>query len=210
MAPAAMNRFDVSSMPEDIRRRTLEQYSVHYNNLTRLWVATIARYRRTEPTGVHQSRTMCFKFSSEGEAKKFARAYSPPKLLPFTDACQSCAVRFVAKCRPSSCRNCGICICDKCSTRWAIRMLPKTYVSQRSLTARVCTTCDWLSNTFCITLLKGGSVQDAKTIYDSGNVNLRCCFADINHDEMCVGYDVALTSLQLVVYLLSHPRIPSE
>lgn len=183
MAPVT-NRFDVSLIPEGIQRRKLEQFSVHYNTLTRLWVATISRHQRTEPTGVTHSRTMHFKFSSEGEAKKFARAYSPPKLQPFTDACQICSIRFGAKCRPSSCRNCGICICDKCSTRWGIRMLPKTYVSQQSLTARVCTTCDWLSNAFCLTLLKGGSVQDVKTICDSGNVNLRSCFADINHEAM--------------------------
>ncbi len=183
MAPVS-TRFDVALMPEGIQRRKLEQYSVHYNAITRLWVATISRHERAEPAGISQSRTMYYKFASEIEAKKFAMAYSPPKMHPFTDACQICAVRFAAKCRPCSCRNCGACICDKCSTRWAIRMLPKTYVSQQSLTTRVCTRCDWLSNSFCITLLKGGSVQEAKTLYASGNVNLRSCFADINHEAL--------------------------
>lgn len=208
MAPVS-TRFDVSLMPEGIQRRTLEPYSVHYNTMTRHWVATISRHERTEPTGITQSRTMCFKFASEIEAKKFAKAYSPPKMHPFTETCQICAVRYTPKCRPCSCRNCGVCICDKCSTRWAIRMLPKTYVSQQSLTARVCTRCDWLSNSFCITLLKGGSILDAKTLFASGNVNLRSCFADINHEAMFpVHCAVKGGNLQLLQWLVETHECP--
>ena len=182
MRPAS-TRFDVAFMPQGIQSRKLEQYSVHYNAGSRLFIATIVRPGRAE--GVLKT-IISFKFPSEREAKKFAKAYTPPKWVPATAACQICSSTYNNGriSRPCSCRNCGACICDKCSSRWGIRMIPKTYVSQQSLTVRVCTWCDWLSNAFCMTLLKGGTLQDAKSIFETGNVNLRTCFADINHEAM--------------------------
>jgi hypothetical protein len=183
MSPVS-KRFDVACMPQGIQPRKLEQYSVHHNTVTRLWIVTMARSERTEPSGLNVKKTMSFKFSSENEAKKFAKACAPPKMLIATDTCQICSSTFNARLRPCWCRNCGHPICDKCSTRWAIRMFPITYVSQQSLTARVCTSCDWLKNSFCIILLTGGSLQDAKTLFDTGNLNLRTWFAEINNESM--------------------------
>jgi hypothetical protein len=63
-------------------------------------------------------------------------------------------------------------------------MIPKTYInSAQSLTVRVCKTCDWFSNAFCIALLQG-KVEEAQQIFEAGNVNLRTSFADINREAM--------------------------
>mmetsp|Transcript_27070 Transcript_27070/g.45107 ORF Transcript_27070/g.45107 Transcript_27070/m.45107 type:complete len:353 (+) Transcript_27070:174-1232(+) len=180
MAQASSSRFDVSYIPEGLHARRLEQHSVHYNPGTRLWVATIARPERAECTG---KKTVSFKFKGEREAKKFAHAYSPPKIVAVTSACQVCSSSFNNRMRPCSCRNCGACICEKCSARWGIRMLPKTYVPQQSTTVRVCQSCDWLSNAFCISLLHG-KLRDAIKIFETGNVNLRTTFASINGEAM--------------------------
>eukprot|EP00539_Tryblionella_compressa_P012645 CAMPEP_0178826392 /NCGR_PEP_ID=MMETSP0746-20121128/6725_1 /TAXON_ID=913974 /ORGANISM="Nitzschia punctata, Strain CCMP561" /LENGTH=290 /DNA_ID=CAMNT_0020488209 /DNA_START=134 /DNA_END=1007 /DNA_ORIENTATION=+ len=86
-------------------------------------------------------------------------------------------------CKSFHCKNCGAQICDKCSRRWGIRMLPKTYVSGNSLTVRVCKACDWLSNAFCMALLQG-QYDNALLIHGTGNINLRCTFADIHKEAM--------------------------
>ena len=62
-------------------------------------------------------------------------------------------------------------------------MVPRTYLSTTSLTVRVCSSCDWLSNAFCIALLQGRA-DDAKLLYDTGNVNLRSSFAAIHGEAM--------------------------
>lgn len=178
---SSVSRFDVSFIPENLHVRKLEQHSVHYNPSTRLWVATVARPERIESSA--GKKTVSFKFKGEREAKKFAQAYSPPKIMPLAAACQVCASSFNNRLKSCSCRNCGVCICEKCSTRWSIRMLPKTYYTQQTTTVRVCTSCDWLSNAFCMSLLHG-KYDDTIKIFESGNVNLRTSFASINGEAM--------------------------
>jgi hypothetical protein len=68
-------------------------------------------------------------------------------------------------------------------------MLPKTYLNRdamtTALTVRVCKSCDWLSNAFCMALLQGQK-DNAIRIHESGNINLRCTFADIHKEAMYV------------------------
>ena len=176
--------FDVSLMPADtIHKRELHAFSVHYSIATSKWIATLPRpdYR----PGEDKRRCASFPFTTEREARKFGKAYAPPKMMPNRDNCVSCSVTFDPKCRAYHCRNCGALVCDKCSTRWGIRMMPKTYLGNPNgaLTVRVCKSCDWLSNAFCMALLKG-SYEDATRLESSGNVNLRCTFADISREAM--------------------------
>ena len=64
------------------------------------------------------------------------------------------------------------------------QMIPKTYVaSNSSVTVRVCGSCNWLSNAFCKALLQG-NYESAVKLYETGNVNLRCTFADIKKEAM--------------------------
>jgi hypothetical protein len=64
-------------------------------------------------------------------------------------------------------------------------MIPKTYLgnANAAMTVRVCKSCDWLSNAFCMALLRG-SLEDAFRFHSTGNVNLRCTFADISKEAM--------------------------
>jgi len=166
--------------------------------MTRKYIATITR------TVDDTNRPIQFPFATEREAKKFAKAYTPPKMLGLTSACQICNVRFDTNqrnpARRGNCRNCGVCICENCSTRWGMRMVPRTFLNTaQSLTVRACKSCDWLSNAFCMALIQG-NYDDAVKLYETGNVNLRTCFADINGEAMfpvhcaVMGGSVALLS----------------
>eukprot|EP00540_Astrosyne_radiata_P018006 CAMPEP_0116868110 /NCGR_PEP_ID=MMETSP0418-20121206/27001_1 /TAXON_ID=1158023 /ORGANISM="Astrosyne radiata, Strain 13vi08-1A" /LENGTH=343 /DNA_ID=CAMNT_0004504017 /DNA_START=184 /DNA_END=1216 /DNA_ORIENTATION=+ len=179
-------RFDLASMPSTIHRRELHSYSVHHSPVTGKWIATITR-SPCDAISADFKKTLTFSFVSEREARKFAKAYSPPKMMVESYRCGICCLRFVGSApKKFHCRNCGACICDGCSTRWGRRMIPRTYTdiqSVQALTVRVCTSCDWLSNAFCMALLQGKE-NDAKQLVDTSNVNLRTCFAAINGESM--------------------------
>jgi len=176
--PRAISDFDIRKMTEQsIVRRTLQQWSVHHSLTTSNWIATISR-----PTeqGSEKLRYIQFPFTTEKEARKFCKSYAPPQVCKTA----SCTVCQNPKAR--HCRNCGMGVCDRCSTRWGRQMVPKTYMSSQStLTVTVCKSCDWLSNAFCMALLQG-RFDDALAIHETGNVNLRTSFADIHREAMYV------------------------
>jgi hypothetical protein len=191
--PSAIRRgrivscFDASLMPtESIRKRELNAFSVHFSVATSNWIVTLARPADGHITHVDEKRRcVSFPFATEREARKFAKVYSPPKMMNGAVKCVCCSTSFTGKCSFYHCRNCGAQVCDKCSARWGIRMIPKTYLSNpnSSLTVRVCKSCDWLSNAFCMSLLHG-NYDNAVKFHRSGNVNLRCTFADIHKEAM--------------------------
>ena len=89
-------------------------------------------------------------------------------------------------------------------------MIPKTYVHAGYLpqVVRVCSSCQWLSNAFCLALLKG-RFQDAVRIFETGNVNLRACFADIRSESMFPVHCCTLGgNLQLLQYLVDSHLCP--
>ena len=195
-----------------INKRILNPFSVHYSLSSSCWIATITISRGCNNTESNSefNKTACFEFSSEGEAKKFCKSYSKPKMLPASLNCFICKDAFTSKVRPCNCRNCGVCICDKCTARWGARMIPKTYVNAayQPHMVRVCTSCDWLSNAFCLALLQG-RYQDAVKIFDSGNVNLRTSFADIRGESMFPVHCCALGgNVQLLQWLVDRQLCP--
>jgi len=178
--------FDLVSMPTaQIRKRELHAFSVHYSMATSKWVATLAR--PTFESSDEKRRCTTFSFTTEREARKFGKAYSPPKMMTGATTCVCCALPFDSEQNkgPFHCRNCGSQVCDSCSTRWSIRMVPKTYLqhSSSASTVRACKSCAWLSNAFCLALLRG-NYDDALRCHETGNVNLRCTFADISREAM--------------------------
>jgi hypothetical protein len=179
-----VSSFSVSLMPQAVCKRTLYPFSVHFSPQTGLWIATVAKVVEGKQL---KDSTRCIhaSFRTEREARKFAKAFSPPKIMnPASRECLVCLTTFNERNRPYHCRNCGVSICDKCSTRWSCKMVPKTYVpNSQAITVRVCKSCDWLSNSFCMALLQG-QYEDAMTIFETGNVNLRCTFAAINREAM--------------------------
>lgn len=147
----------------------------------------------TDPS---RQKCLSFSFDSEREAKKFAKAFTPPKMIsvpadstsPRCFVCKSCFEKKKSSPRYKylNCRNCGVPICKACSMTWSPRMIPKTFTLGESVThvqVRVCRPCDWLSNAFCIALLKG-RLDDVKALCAKGNVNMRSTFADINGEAM--------------------------
>ena len=187
--------FDPSFMPSDsIYQRKLHQFSVHFSVATSQWVATLVRPTDVSPMVSTPSNNVAsydkrncssFNFASEREARKFGKAYSPPKMMTDGEKCFICSSSFSRNCSRFNCRNCGANICEKCSARWGIRMIPRTYYNPgtAALTVRVCKSCDWLVNGFCMSLLKG-QYENALIFYETGNVNVRCSFADINKEAM--------------------------
>jgi len=191
--------YDASRMPEGaIRKRELHSFSVHYSMAsfsvhysmaTAKWVATLVRPSNTNDSSSGSAvggpgRCASFSFTSEREARNFAKCYSPPKMVQGATTCLICSAAFGRKLRSCNCRNCGSAICDKCSCRWGIKMVPRTFLpSISSLTVRVCKSCDWLTNAFCMALLQGNYANAVK-LHEAGNINLRNSFADINKEAM--------------------------
>lgn len=170
--------FDLALIPQDrIIKRTLMPWSVHHSLATGKWIATITRTEYGQADrGVRRQQ---FSFRSEREARKFCKSYAPPRLRTGN----TCLLCHKTACLMRHCRNCGVTTCDNCSTRWGAKMVPKTYCQSVAITQRVCRSCDWLSNAFCMALLQG-RYQDALTLHDTGNVNLRTSFADIHQEAM--------------------------
>lgn len=211
---AAMNRpsFSLAAMPPNIQKRSPLPSSIHQNQATKKWIATITVRPPSDGAGsnrqgfIKQGDCLYFTFDTDREASKFAKAYTPPRMRVPGSHCESCTRPLNTKPRSTCiCRNCGACVCEKCSTKWGIDMVPKTYGlmgSGYTPKVRVCKSCDWLSNAFCMSLLRGQS-NDAFALYETGNINLRCTFADINGEAMfpvhCAVLGGSLTLLKWLV-----------
>jgi hypothetical protein len=172
---SVVSDLDLSLLPHDkIFKRELHQWSVHHSLTTYNWIATIvtASGLIQDPT---KPRYVQFPFLSEREARRFCKAYSPPKLMAAAQNCD-CKLCKQPLVNPRNCRNCGVTVCDPCSARWGIRMVPKTYISVQNATntVLVCKSCDWLSNAFCMSLLQG-RYRDALTLYETVSGNVFCC-----------------------------------
>jgi hypothetical protein len=157
--------FNMERLPRaSIVPRILHDWSVHHSIVNNNWIATISRTDANDPAKLRYHQ---FSFTTEREARKFCVSYAPPKLVRGNE-CRVCHVIKQSLCH---CRNCGVTICERCSSRWSTKMLPKTYHSPNGSTfgsgmTRVCKSCDWISNAFCLALLQG-RYQDAIEIHST-------------------------------------------
>ena len=179
-----LSSFDISLLArKSIRKRELHEFSVHYSVSTSSWVTRIVSYS----TEGNERKCLSFSFATEADGRKFGKAYSPPKAMTGSLRCVCCSKKCGTKAGLSNCKNCGVQMCDTCSRRWGVGMVPKTYLGgQRNAltsTVKVCKSCDWLSNAFCMALLQGQH-NNAVLIHATGNINVRCTFADINKEAM--------------------------
>lgn len=173
-------------LPSQIHPRILLSATVYHNTATNLWIATINTNQRgvsTNPTAASKF-LKAFSFLSEKEARESAIANAPPKMLPFSDnsACFICSGKFAVFRRPSHCRNCGVCICSGCTTTWPSKMIPEMYNLKNESTVNICTSCDWLSNAFKKSLIKG-DIEEVIALYGTGNVNVRTPFPAGKRDK---------------------------
>jgi len=200
--------YSLNAIPRDkIVKRTLHPWSVHHSVATSNWIATISRPAPSE-NGVftNKLRYVQFIFKTEKEARKFCKAYAPPKPVVSTEGkCHYCGKTGCFR----HCKNCGVCCCEQDLTKWGTRMIPKTYLTvEGGKVVRVCHSCDWLSNAFCMSLLQG-RYEDALELFETGNINLRTCFADIHQEAMFpVHCAVMGGSFELLKWLVDGQQCP--
>jgi hypothetical protein len=179
-----ISSFDISLLSrQSIRKRELHEFSVHYSVSTSSWTTRIVSCS----TEKNIRKYLSFSFAKEDDGRKFGKTYSPPKAMTGSLRCGCCSAKPGTKAGLFNCKNCGVQICDGCSRRWGVLMIPKTYLSGQSNTAsptvRACKSCDWLSNAFCMALLQGQH-NNAVLIHEKGNINLRSTFASIHKENM--------------------------
>lgn len=117
---------------------------------------------------------------SERQARSLARSWTPPRMHRFADFrfCHICKARFALLRRACHCRNCGVCICKDCCVTWPAKMIPDTYNFKKENVVNACRSCDWLSTSFRLSLLRGDHDR-AVSLFSTGNVNLHTPFANV-------------------------------
>lgn len=188
VVPTTDGNSSIPSIKKDdcIHPRILLTATVYHNMATNLWITTI----NTNQKGVAKNPTTAskylkaFSFASEREARESAIANAPPKMLPFSEhpGCFLCEGKFAVFRRAGHCRNCGVCICNTCSTHWPAKMIPDTYNLKKESTVKICKSCDALSKAFKKSLLTG-NYEDAIALYGTGNINLRTPFPSSSKKE---------------------------
>ena len=176
----------LSTDSTEIRPRILLAATVYHNTATNLWIATI----NTNQKGVAKNPALAnkylkaFSFPTEREARESAIANAPPKMIPYSESskCFGCQSKFAVFRRASQCRNCGVCVCNNCSTTWNGKCVPETYNLKNESSVKVCKSCNDLSTSFK-KALEDGDYQEAVALYGTGNVNLRSPFPSTKKDE---------------------------
>ena len=168
-----------------LHTRNLLTAYVNHNRETGLWITTVNTNQNPDKKSQKSKHLQAFSFRSESEARESAYVNAPPKMIPFDESphCFNCSNRFNSIFRRAShCRNCGVCICNSCSTHWNKLMIPDTYNTKGSRYIKVCKTCDYLSAAFRHSLLVG-NYDAALKLYMTGNINLRCPFLNVRNGQ---------------------------
>jgi len=166
-----------------IMPRTILPWSVFASETTGMWVATLNTNQKALDSNntIEASKALrAFSVPTEKQAEALARAWSPPRLLPFSDnlLCFICEAQFAVFRRPCHCRNCGVCICSGCTVPWPSKMIPDTYNVKKESIVNICKSCDWLCSAFRVSLLEGDHDRSI-AIHATGNINLVTPFANV-------------------------------
>jgi hypothetical protein len=110
-----------------IMARTLLPWSIFYNPSSGMWVATLQTNQKALDSNNPRSAEAslrAFSLPSEKQAIRLARAWTPPRMVPFTESpnCHVCNSKFAVFRRAAHCRNCGVCICNECAVLWPAKM----------------------------------------------------------------------------------------
>jgi hypothetical protein len=175
---------DIGAAPDDyIRKRDTLPFTVKQNASTKNWVASVhssqkawENSRRGVDTTIAElvRSIKTFSASSEQEAYEIGLAMAPPVMesLDENPICCLCKTKFAVFRRPHHCKNCGVVVCSSCACSWSARRVPSTYNVCKKEKVIVCQACDWLADDFQKTVMKG-DLGRAKSLYATGNVNLR-------------------------------------
>lgn len=189
---SAPSTFSVDLMPTRYHKRILHEWSVHQSSSSNTTATTTTDGTATRDAGRRFVATLAlpnthtdtkhtqFFFETDRQARKFCQAFSPPKLQTSAECMVCCSLDVNndnARCRSQyTCVNCGAHICEACTRRWSVNMVPRTYVQmghQHSTYIRTCKACDWLSNAFCMALLQGRR-EDVKILYETVGIGDTC------------------------------------
>lgn len=177
---------DIGAAPDDyIRKRDTLPFTVKQNASTKNWVASVRSSQKawensrrgvdTTIANLELVRSIkTFSASSEKEAYETGLAMAPPVMesLDENPICCLCKTKFAIFRRPHHCKNCGVVVCSSCACSWSARRVPSTYNVSKKEKVIVCQACDWLADDFQKTVMKG-DLGRAKSLYATGNVNLR-------------------------------------
>jgi hypothetical protein len=177
---------DIGAAPDDyIRKRDTLPFTVKQNMSTNNWVACVQssqkaweNLRRGVDTTIANLELVrsikTFSASSEKEAYETGLAMAPPVMesLDENPICCLCKTKFAIFRRPHHCKNCGVVVCSSCACSWSARRVPSTYNVSKKEKVIVCQACDWLADDFQKAVMRG-DLGRAKSLYATGNVNLR-------------------------------------
>jgi FYVE zinc finger len=147
------------------------------------WVATLQTNQQaldSNDTVAASKSLRAFSLPTEKRAVRLAQAWTPPRMLPFSEnpQCHICEKTFALLRRKCHCRNCGVCVCRDCVVQWPSKMIPDTYNLKSEAYVNICKTCDWLCHQFRKALLEG-DFDKVYAIHSTGNVNLNSPFGNV-------------------------------
>lgn len=188
--------FQMDSFTTSVSPRIQLPSSVIRSATTDSWVVTLSISQKAidgRNVAEISKALRAFEVPTEKQAKCLAKAWTPPKMHPFSSnpQCFICRSQFAVLRRPCHCRNCGVCICNSCTVQWPSKMIPSTYNIKNEDMVNVCKACDWLSSSFRKALLEGER-DKAIALHATGNVNLTTPFANIKGE---VFYPVHVSSI---------------
>jgi len=140
--------------------RTLLPWSVIHRPSSGMWIATLQTNQKAldRQNVLEASKSLrAFSMPTEKQAVSLAKAWTPPRMLPFDSnkCCHICSAKFAVFRRPCHCKNCGVCVCKDCTVNWPKTMIPDTYNRKKGNFVNACKSCDWLSKSFRVALLEG-------------------------------------------------------
>ena len=192
---------NVDGLPRRIQTRSLLTTSVYHNESTGIWITTINMSQKSNVRKSNAAKYLkAFSFLTQREARESAYANAPAKMHPFTENphCFACDQKFSVFRRASHCRNCGVCICNSCSVAWSKVALPDTYNIKNEKMVKVCKSCNILSKMFRQALLDA-NYENALTIYNTGNINLRCPFINAQTNEVMLPIHCAVEGGSIIL-----------
>ena len=147
------------------------------------WIATLQTNQKAldrKDVKEASKSLRAFSMPTEHQAVGLARAWTPPRMLPFANHkfCHICKTKFAIFRRACHCRNCGVCVCKDCVVQWPAKMVPDTYNIKKEHFVHACKSCNWLCDSFRLALLEGDNNR-AVALYTTGNVNVHTPFANV-------------------------------
>jgi len=151
-----------------------------------------------------------FNFNSNEEAREACHTLGPPRMHSLQDnyTCQICKNTFGKLFRrPWHCKNCGVCMCYKCTVVWPTAMVPKTFNMARTKKVHVCVACNWLHDEFRKSLLHG-QFERAVQLHATGNLNLRSPCSKTNGEIFYPVHYAVKGGLKVLQWLVDERHCP--